>query len=107
MRRSLQLTGESQVRNIEAQRQINITCSITRTSENRALQWYGNAHRTDETRWPQKILDWQPVGERKRGAPALTWQRYINRAVDEIELTDEDWNNKGLWRENKGNSRQG
>lgn len=35
-------------------------------------------NRIDKTKWPKRVLEWQPTGRRKREALALTWQKYIN-----------------------------
>lgn len=104
MRRCLQLTREDKVRNEEIWRQMEVTCSITKALENKALQWYGHINRMNEMRWPKRILEWQPEGRRRRGAPALTWQKYIQKAMEDRGLEGGDWNNRQLWREKTANS---
>lgn len=56
-----------------------------------------------EARWPKRVLAWQPSGKKRR-APALTCQTYINRDMEESELMNGDWNNRNLWREKMANS---
>lgn len=35
-----------------------------------------------EARWPKRLLECQPTGRRKRGPPALIWQKYVRKAMD-------------------------
>jgi hypothetical protein len=37
--------------------------------------WYGYVQRMDEERLPQKILNWIPIGRRKRGRPKTMKRR--------------------------------
>ena len=37
-------------------------------------------------------------GRRKRGRPKLTWAEGIRRLMGEKGLMEEDWNDRGNWR---------
>ncbi|PSN56124.1 hypothetical protein C0J52_10641 [Blattella germanica] len=50
---------------------MGISCSLTKTLENKSLQWYGHVERMSEERWPKKILQWPPKGKRARGRPPI------------------------------------
>lgn len=103
MRRCLQVTRRDRLRTEEIWRRMNITCSITKTLENRALQWYGHVRRMPEDRWPKKVTQWFPRGKRKRGRPALTWEKYIKTAMEERGLQEADWEDRRLWKQKTEN----
>nr|CAH7769225.1 unnamed protein product [Callosobruchus chinensis] len=60
---------------------MGVECSIIRKLENKALQWYGHVQRMPEHRWPKRVLEWEPPGRRRRGRPALRWEKYIRHAM--------------------------
>jgi len=41
---------------------------------------------------------WSPPGKSKRGRPKLTWAEAIRGLMGEMELMEEDWNDRGNWR---------
>ena len=104
MRRSLHVTRRDKVRTEEIWQRMGVTCSITKTLENRALQWYGHIRQMPNYRWPKIIANWSPHGRRKRGRPALNWEAYIKAAMDERDLREGDWENRELWKQKTVNS---
>jgi hypothetical protein len=52
--------------------------------------WYGHLQRMDEERLPQTILNWIPIGRRKRGKPKTRRKESILRAMEECGLRDGD-----------------
>lgn len=99
MRRCLQLTREDRVRNEVVWERMGISCSLTKTLENKSLQWYGHVERMSEERWPKKILQWSPKGKRARGRPPMKWKTFISKAMEERNLKFGDWNDRLLWKQ--------
>ena len=63
------------------------------------LQSYGHVQRMEEGRLPKEVVKWSPPGRRKRGRSKLTWAEGIRGLVGEKGLMEEDWNDRGNWRE--------
>lgn len=103
MRRCLRVTRRDRVRTEEIWKRMNITCSITRSLENKTLQWYGHVRRMTDGRWPRKLTEWSPEGRRRRGRPALSWETYIRDAMADRNLKDGDWEDKALWKQKTAN----
>ena len=43
-------------------------------------------------------MKWSPLGRRKRGRPKLTWVEGIRGLMGEEGLMEEEWNDRGNWR---------
>jgi len=43
-------------------------------------------------------MKWSPPGRRKRGRPKLTWVEGIRELMGERGLKEEDWDDRGNWR---------
>jgi len=43
-------------------------------------------------------MKWSPPGRRKRGRPKLTWMEGIRGLMGEMGLMEENWNDRGNWR---------
>jgi len=41
----------------------------------------------------------EPTRKSKRGRPKLTWAEAIRGLMGEMELMEEDWNDRGNWRQ--------
>ena len=52
----------------------------------------------EEGRLPKEVMKWRPPGRRKRGRPKLTWAEGIRGLMGEKGLMEEDWNDRGNWR---------
>jgi hypothetical protein len=46
-------------------------------------------------------MKWRPSGRRKQGRPKLTWTEGIRGLMDEMELVEEDWNDRHNWRKKR------
>lgn len=44
----------------------------------------------DFSRWPKKILNWQPPFRRKRGRPLEEWGKQVRRDMERRGLADVD-----------------
>ena len=51
-----------------------------------------------QKRIAKKMLEWIPVGRRKRGKPTKTWIVDINEAMAEKRLGELDWTDRENWR---------
>ena len=96
IRRGARVSRLEKRRNEDIRRIMNMEESVNERIENRQLQWYGHVRRIDEKRWP-KLLQWSPVGRRKRGRPRTSWKSGISRMMDEQELDEGDWNGRHRW----------
>lgn len=103
MRRCLKVTRRDRIRTEEIWRRMGVEQSITKTLENRALQWYGHVKRMPKQRWPRKVTEWSPFGRRRRGRPALSWENYIKSIMAEKGLREGDWENKDFWKQKTAN----
>ncbi|CAG9836974.1 unnamed protein product [Diabrotica balteata] len=104
MRRCLQITRADRIRTEEIWNRMEVECSITKKLENRALQWYGHVKIMPEHRWPKRILNWDPLGRRRRGRPATRWKTYVGNVMIDRDLREGDWENRMLWRTKTANS---
>ena len=48
---------------------------------------------------PKEVTKWSPQGRRKRGTPKLTWAEGIRGLMGENGLTEDDWNDRHLDKE--------
>ena len=78
---------------------MNITRSLLGDIKTKQLKWYGHVQRMEEGRLTKKVMNWSPPGRRKRGRSKLTWAEGIRGLVGEKGLMEEDWNDRGNWRE--------
>jgi hypothetical protein len=62
------------------------------------LKCYGHVVRMGDNRWPIRIMIWSPEGRRRRGQPEVKWEKEVERAVKQRNLTSEDAENLKLWR---------
>ena len=97
IRRGARISRLEERRNEDIRRIMNMEQSVNKRIENRQLQWYGHVRRMDEKKWPNILLQWSPVGRRKRGRPRTPWRPGISRMMDERELDEGDWNDRHRW----------
>jgi hypothetical protein len=98
-RRSARISRKDKIRNIIIKQKINVVTSLSDDIKTKQLQWYGHVQRTEEERLPKDVMKWSPPGRRKRGRPNLNWAEGIRGLLGERGLTEEDWNERGNWRE--------
>ena len=77
----------------------NVARSLLDDIKTKQFQWYGHVQRKEEGRLPKEVMKWGPPGRRKRGRPKLTWEEGIRGLMGEKGLMEEDWNDRGNWRE--------
>jgi hypothetical protein len=68
------------------------------------LKCYGHVVRMGDNRWPIRIMIWSPEGRRRRGRPEVKWEKEVERAVKQRNLS-EDAENRKLWRLTTSNRR--
>jgi len=52
---------------------VNGKLDIRDIIQKKRLQWYGHVKRMSEERIPKLIMEWIPLGRRKRRSPRKTW----------------------------------
>ena len=55
--------------------------------QRRKLGWLGHVLRRDAGNPTRIALGWNPQGTRKRGRPAHTWRRELDKEMKEMELS--------------------
>jgi len=43
---------------------------------------------------PKEVMEWSPLGKRKRGRPKFTWAEGIRLLMVEMGILEEDWNDR-------------
>ena len=59
-----------------------------------------------EERIPKLIMEWVPLGRRKRGRPRKTWMEGVKAAMTTRNLETDQWRNREEWRLVSGRRRQ-
>ena len=60
----------------------------------RKFRWAGHVARRTDDRWTKEVLDWTPVGHRRRGRPLLRWTDSIESFFETLfgqSPTTDDW----------------
>jgi len=52
----------------------------------------------EEGRLPKEVMNWRPLGRRKRGRPKLAWIEGITGLMGEKGSMKEDWNDRNNWK---------
>ena len=60
---------------------------VTGEIQRRKLGWLGHVLRRDAGNPTRIALGWNPQGTRKRGRPAHTWRRELDKEMKEMELS--------------------
>jgi hypothetical protein len=60
------------------------------------VRWYGHVKRMSGNRLPQKILEWEPEGTRRRGRPKERWIDGVRRSMTNNGLTEEDTRDRDM-----------
>lgn len=97
-RRCCKLTLLDKVRNEHIRNRMNIATSIIDTIEAKKLRWYGHVCRMANTRWPKRIVNWNPPQRRRRGRPRTSWRDGIDSAMRNRNLNAEDWRDRKRWK---------
>lgn len=96
-RRCLQLTRLDRVRNEVVRERMGVEETISGRIGKRRLRWYGHCRRMPEEHWPNRVLDWQPPGRRRRGRPRTTWLEGVQEEMAGRSLQDGDWEDRDVW----------
>ena len=96
IRRSARTSRLDRVRNETIRDKMGRQKTIVEEIESAQLKWYGHVRRMDNTRLPQKVLNWLPQKRRKRGRPRTNWMEGVKKAMSSRDLRDGDWD-KRAW----------
>jgi hypothetical protein len=69
LRRSARKSRKEKVRNVTIREIMEVRKNILEVTEEKRLQWFGHVKRMPGNRLPLKVLEWEPVGTRRRGRP--------------------------------------
>jgi hypothetical protein len=94
-RRSARKSRKEKVRNVEI---MEVGKNILEVTEEKRLRWFGHVKRMPGNRLPQKTLEWEPEGTRRRGRPKERWIDGVRRSVTNLGLTEEDTRDRDRWR---------
>jgi hypothetical protein len=97
-RRSARISRKDKIKNYIIKQKMNVKGSLLNDIKTKQLQRYDHVQRMEEGRLPKEIMNWRPLGRRKRGRPKLTWAEWIKRLMGEKGLMEEDWNDRSNWR---------
>ena len=79
-------------------KQKELTKFLLEDIKTKQIQLFGHVQRMEEGRLPKEVMKWRPPGRRKRGRPKLTWAEGIKGRRGGKGLTEEDWNDRRVWR---------
>ncbi|XP_030754467.1 uncharacterized protein LOC115881198 [Sitophilus oryzae] len=96
IRRSARTSRLDRVRNETIKDKMGRQKTIVEEIESAHLKWY--VRRMDNTRLPQKVLNWLPQKRRKQGIPRTNWMEGVKKAMSSRDLRDGDWNERNQWR---------
>ena len=74
IRRGARISRLEKRRNEDIRRIMNMEESVNKRIEYRQLKCYGRVKSMDEKRWPIILLQWSPVGRRKRERPRTPYR---------------------------------
>lgn len=104
LRRILQIFWPNTISNLDLHRKCNQDL-IENEIRRRKWGWIGHTLRRDANNIARQALDWNPQGQRKRGAPRRTWRRSLDTEIQKIDKTY-TWkrvkamaSDRKLWRE--------
>jgi hypothetical protein len=93
-RLSARISRKDKIRNTVIKQKMNVERSLLDDIKTKQLQWYGHVQIMEEGRLPKAVMNWRPMGRRKRGRPKLTWAEGIRGLMGETGLMEEDWNDR-------------
>jgi hypothetical protein len=97
-RRSARKSRKEKVRKGTIREIIEAGKNILEITEEKRLRWFGRVKRMPGNRLALKILEWEPVGTRRRGRPKERWIDGVRRSMINHELTEEDTRDRDRWR---------
>lgn len=104
LRRILQIFWPNTISNHDLHHKCNQDL-IENEIRRRKWGWIGHTLRRDPNNIARQALDWNPQGQRRRGAPRRTWKRSLDTEIQKIDK-DCTWKkvkamatNRRLWRE--------
>jgi hypothetical protein len=97
-RRSARKSRKEKVRNVTIREIMAVGKNILEVIEEKRLRWFGHVERMPGNRLPQKILEWEPEGTRRRGRPKERWIDGVRRSMTSRGLREEDTRDRDRWR---------
>ena len=92
------ISRKVKIKNNIIKQKMKVIRSLLDDVKTKQLQWYGHVQRMEEGRLPKEVINWRPLGRRKRGRPKLTWAEGIRGLMREKGLMEEVWNDRSNWR---------
>jgi len=83
-----------------------LTDAIVKEIEQNQLAWYGHVQRMAEGRLPKIALKWMPKQKRARRRPEKNWMEGIRKAMNEINLSEGQWEDRKQWSLGVGQRRE-
>jgi hypothetical protein len=72
--------------------------NILEVTEEKRLRWFGHVKRMPGNRLPQKILEWEQEGTRRKGRRKERWIDGVKRIMTNHGLKEKDTRDKNRWR---------
>ena len=70
---------------------MNIKNSVLDYIRYKQLNWYGDVQNMDQERLPRRILNWCPLGRRRKGRPRNSWMQEITAGMREMGINNLVW----------------
>jgi hypothetical protein len=96
-RRSARKSRKEKVRNDTITEIIEVGKNTLEVTEEKRLRWFGHVKRMPVNRLPQKNLEWEPEGTRRRVRPKERWIYGIRRSMINHGLREEDTRDRDRW----------
>jgi hypothetical protein len=71
--------------------------NILEVIEEKWLRWFGHVKRMPGKKLPQKILEWEPEGTRRRERPKERWIDGVRWCMTNHGLTEDDARGRDRW----------
>ena len=96
-KRCSRISRKDRIRNVNIRQQIGLEETIIKEIEQNRLTWYGHVQRMAEERLPKIALKWTPKQKRARGRPKKNWMEGIQKAMNERNQNEGQWEDRKQW----------
>ena len=97
LRWSQEKTRLDKVKNETIRKNMGVRCIGDKMKEKR-LRWYGHIQRRGESHCCRKVSEIKLEGKRKKGRPQMRWKDKLKAGMKEMNLKDEDCQDREKWR---------
>jgi hypothetical protein len=98
LRRSARVSRLEYISNQEIRTRMNAEESIIDRIKKKGLSWFGRVLRMEEEIWPKQLYQWKPPGKKETRKTKKSWSEEMMTATQSRGLSNEDVQDRRLWR---------